>query len=69
MLRKTHLAQSVEKSEYESQYDEYAKDLVSNKQVLARIAKGVTNELKSLLMLKFKKISSGLQFSFTRNIL
>lgn len=35
---KTHLAHGIEKTIHESQYDERAKDLLADKQVLARIA-------------------------------
>ena len=35
---KTHLAYGIEKTINESQYDERAKDLLADKQVLARIA-------------------------------
>ncbi|MBO5160527.1 MAG: hypothetical protein U0M69_08095 [Lachnospiraceae bacterium] len=33
---KTHLAHGIEKTEYEAQYDENVKALLSDKQVLAR---------------------------------
>ena len=38
-IRKTHLAHGIEKTEYEARYDENVKALLSDKQVLARIAK------------------------------
>ena len=44
--RKTHLAHGIEKTEYEAQYDENVKVLLSDKQVLARIAKHRTEEFK-----------------------
>ncbi len=43
---KTHLAHGIEKTEYEAQYDENVKALLSDKQVLARIAKHRTEEFK-----------------------
>lgn len=43
---KTHLAHGIEKTEYEAQYDENVKVLLSDKQVLARIAKHRTEEFK-----------------------
>lgn len=43
---KTHLAHSIEKTEYEAQYDESVKVLLSDKQVLARIVKHRTEEFK-----------------------
>lgn len=46
MRQNTHLADSIDTTEYESQYDECAKELVSDKQVLARIMKGVVTEFK-----------------------
>lgn len=46
MERKTHLGYGVEKTAYKSQYDAYAKALVSDRQVLARIVKEVTTEFK-----------------------
>lgn len=42
---KTHLAHGIEKTEYEAQYDENIKVLLSDKQVLARIVKHRTEEL------------------------
>ena len=45
-IQKTHLAHGVEKTEYEAQYDENVKALLSDKQVLARIAKHRTEEFK-----------------------
>ena len=47
MQRKTHLTHGIEKTGYKSKYDANAKDLVSDKQVLARIVKGVTAEFKN----------------------
>ena len=46
MQKSTHLAESVEKTEYESQYDDCAKELVADIQVLARILQNVVEELK-----------------------
>lgn len=46
MEQKTHLGHGIEKTEYKSKYDASAKDLVSDRQVLARIVKGVTSEFK-----------------------
>lgn len=46
MFKNTHLADSLEKTEYESQYDDCAKELASNKQVLARIMKHVVPEFR-----------------------
>ena len=43
---KTHLAHGIEKTEYEAQYDENIKVLLSDKQVLARIVKHRTEEFK-----------------------
>lgn len=43
---KTHLSHSIEKTEFETQYDENVKDVLSDKQVLARIAKYRTEEFK-----------------------
>lgn len=43
---KTHLAHGIEKTEYETQYDENVKVLLSDKQVLARIVKHRTEEFK-----------------------
>lgn len=45
-VTKTHLAHSIEKTEYESQYDECIKTLLSNKQVLARIAQHRIEEFR-----------------------
>ena len=45
-IRKTHLAHGIEKTEYEARYDENVKALLSDKQVLARIAKYRTEEFK-----------------------
>ncbi len=45
-IRKTHLAHGIEKTEYEAKYDENVKALLSDKQVLARIAKYRTEEFK-----------------------
>ena len=44
---KTHLSHGIEKTEFEAQYDENVKALLSDKQVLARIAKYRTEEFKS----------------------
>ena len=44
---KTHLLYSIEKTEYETQYDENVKALMPDKQVLARIAKYRTEEFKA----------------------
>ena len=46
-IRKTHLAHGIEKTEYEARYDENVKALLSDKQVLARIAKYRTEEFKN----------------------
>lgn len=43
---KTHLAHGIEKTEFETQYDENVKTVLSDKQVLARIAKYRTEEFK-----------------------
>ena len=45
-IRKTHLAHGIDKTEYEARYDENVKALLSDKQVLARIAKYRTEEFK-----------------------
>ena len=44
---KTHLAHGIEKTEYEAQYDENVKLLLSDKQVLARIVKYRTEEFEN----------------------
>ena len=44
--KKTYLAHGVEKTQYEAQYDECVKKLLSDRQVLARIAKYRTEEFK-----------------------
>lgn len=44
MTQMTHLSHYLEKTEHEAKYDEAAKRLVSDKQVLARIVKGVVKE-------------------------
>lgn len=46
MQQKTRLAHGVEKTQFESEYDEKAKDLLSDKQVLAWIAKYTTLEFR-----------------------
>lgn len=46
MKRNTHLAHSVEGTEYAAKYDEAAKKLVSNKQVLARIVNETVKEFQ-----------------------
>ena len=43
---KTHLSHNIEKTEFESQYDENVKAVLADKQVLARIAKYRTEEFK-----------------------
>ena len=45
-ITKTHLAHGIEKTENEAKYDESIKILLSDKQVLARIAKHRTEEFK-----------------------
>lgn len=45
-ITKTHLAHCIEKTENEAKYDESIKILLSDKQVLARIAKHRTEEFK-----------------------
>lgn len=45
-VKKTHLAHGLEKTENEARYDENVKTLLSDKQVLARIAKHRTEEFK-----------------------
>ena len=47
MTRETHLSHGVEITEYEAKYDDAAKRLVADKQVLARIAKGTVKEFKN----------------------
>ena len=47
MTRATHLSHGVEITEYEAKYDDAAKRLVADKQVLARIAKGTVKEFKN----------------------
>lgn len=46
MTEMTHLSHSIEGTEYAAKYDEAAKKLVADKQVLARIVKGTINEFK-----------------------
>ena len=46
LIENTHLAHGIEKTEYEAKYDENVKALLSDKQVLARIAKYRTEEFK-----------------------
>ena len=43
---KTHLAHGIEKTVHESQYDDSAKDLLADKQVLARIAQNRIEEFR-----------------------
>lgn len=45
-FQKTHLAHGVEKTEYETQYDENVKALLADKQVLARLAKHRIEEFR-----------------------
>lgn len=47
MMQNTHLSHGVEITEYEAKYDDAAKRLVADKQVLARIAKGTVKEFKN----------------------
>lgn len=44
MWMKTHLAHSVEKSSYEAKYDANVKEVLSDKQILAKILKFTVNE-------------------------
>ena len=46
MLQKTHLGISVEKTNYEAEYDANAKELLSDKQVLAWIMKYCVSEFQ-----------------------
>lgn len=46
MTQATHLSHGVEITEYEAKYDDAAKRLVADRQVLARIAKGSVKEFK-----------------------
>lgn len=48
LLNNTHLAHGIEKTEYETKYDENVKALLSDKQVLARIAKYRIEEFQDL---------------------
>ena len=43
----THLAHGIETADIGAQYDEYAKALMADKQVFARIAKYRTDEFKN----------------------
>lgn len=47
-LRRTHLAKSLKKTEFQSQYDACAKKLLSDKQVLARIMKHTVQEFRNM---------------------
>ena len=46
MTEMTHLSHSLQGTEYATKYDEAAKKLIADKQVLARIVKGTINEFK-----------------------
>lgn len=46
MTQMTHLSHSIEGTEYAAKYDEAAKQLVADKQILARIVKGTIAEFK-----------------------
>ena len=46
MTQMTHLSRTVDNTEYEAKYDAAAKNLVSDKQVLARIVKGTVKEFE-----------------------
>lgn len=56
---KTHLAHGIEKTEHESQYDENVKALLSDKQVLARIAKYRTEEFKDYVISEIMECIEG----------
>ena len=45
-IAKTHLSHGIEKTVYEAQYDDSAKDLLADKQVLARIAQNRIEEFR-----------------------
>ena len=46
MAHMTHLSQNLEGTEHAAKYDEAAKKLISDKQVLARIVKGTVKEFE-----------------------
>lgn len=59
LIENTHLAHGIEKTEYEAKYDENVKALLSDKQVLARIAKYRTEEFKDYEILDIMECIEG----------